>query len=227
LNVLRDPDVGDRDRCDEWGKSLRHDRSCHRMIDASLGECVAHWFYEIAAEPEGLEPLNSSVFDFLRPQVQECRGVLNLARSMRSRPLSCDDSLPFEAGEYTVRQAGGHRRSFGKVHNGPAALRVKKEGLGDEACLASESSRRCWTSLLRRTIVPGFQMQEQTGEFDMHVPQSVDDTDPVVREQAPRLARSGLGDEHEGSVRAKMTGPRGELVSGRRVRVSLNSMTIE
>jgi hypothetical protein len=167
-----------------------------------------------------LEPLNSSVFGFLRPQVQECRGVLNLARSMRSCPLSCDDSLPFEAGEYTVRQAGGHRRSFGKVHNGPAALRVKKEGLGDEAGLASESSRRCRTSPMRRTIVPGFQMQEQTGEFDMHVPQSVDDTDPVVREQAPRLARSGLGDEHEGSVRAKMTGPRGELVSGRRVRVS-------
>ncbi len=185
LNTLCDPYVGDGDCCDQRGKSLRHNGSCHRMIDASLSESVAHRVREIvriAAQPECSESLNSAVRGFLRPQVQEGRGVLNLACSMRSCPLNCDDSLPFEAGEDTVRKAGGHRRSFSKVHDGPAALRVKKECLGDEAGLASEPSTRCWTSLPRGTIVPGFQMKEQTREFDMHIPPSVDDTDPGVFE---------------------------------------------
>jgi hypothetical protein len=80
-------------------------------------------------------------------------------------------------------------RLFGNVVDLPCTLRVEEKGLNRDAGLPAESGRRPIGLSATRASMP-FYMKKETGQCDVSVPKSIDNTDTVVLENLSSLRGS-------------------------------------
>jgi hypothetical protein len=77
----------------------------------------------------------------------------------------------------------------------PITVHVEQERLRDQSRLPGEPRGPG----LSPTSVP-FKMEQQTGQLDVRVPETIDDCDPVLLKNRSRLRGGLVGDEQERSV---------------------------
>jgi hypothetical protein len=115
-----------------------------------------------------------------------------------------------------VRKTCRELRLFREVLDIPRAFRVEQKSLSDDPRLSAELRRRSIGGGSLRTARP-FDMKEEPGQFDVRVPEAVDDCDAAALQDLPSLSGCLIGDQEQASIRSSLR-VMDELPRGGRIR---------
>src|SRR5271157_3637929 len=139
----------------------------------------------------------------LGPEVEESGRIGEAPPALWAGALSGDDPLALKTGEDAMREPSRDLCLAGEILHMPDTLRVQQQRLSDEARLSSQARRRDgqpgapWPS-------PTLKMEEQTGQFDVRVPEPVDNRDAVPLQNLPGLGGGLAGDKEQWRARLSL-----------------------